>query len=230
LNDDDALELFKKALPSASSAAFVQVSVTSVSTRARALSALRKAQQASTENRPQMDFIALAIQGKKIGFDKVIKMIDEMVGTLKKEQLDDDHKKEYCAAQFDLADDKKKGLERSVADLETAIDEMKDGIATTKTEIEALEDGIKALDKSVAEATEQRKEENEDFTELIGSDSPPRSSCPSRRTVSRNFTTPSCTKLLPQHSLRSSSTEWKPLHQHQRPQVLTRRSLARVAG
>jgi len=97
-------------------------------------------------------------------------MIDEMVGTLKTEQLDDDHKKEYCAAQFDLADDKKKGLERSISDLETAIDEMKDGIATTKTEIEALEDGIKALDKSVAEATEQRKQENEDFTELMGSD------------------------------------------------------------
>merc|ERR1711939_803558 len=29
----------------------------------------------------------------------------------------------------------------------------------------------KALDKSVAEATEQRKEENEDFTELMASDS-----------------------------------------------------------
>ena len=36
-------------------------------------------------------------QGKKIGFDKVLKMIEEMVATLKTEQLDDDHKKEYCA-------------------------------------------------------------------------------------------------------------------------------------
>merc|ERR1711933_354529 len=31
--------------------------------------------------------------------------------------------------------------------------------------------GIKALDKAVAQATEQRKEENEDFTELMASDS-----------------------------------------------------------
>jgi len=98
-------------------------------------------------------------------------MIDEMVVTLKKEQDDDDHKKEYCAAQFDLADDKKKGLERSVADLETAIADAKDGIATSKSEIEALGKSIKALDKSVAEATQQRKEENEDFTELMASDS-----------------------------------------------------------
>jgi len=170
LNDDDALELFKKTLPGASS--FVQMTASSISTRARALEAIRQAQHASKSGRrPQLDFIAMAIQGKKIGFDKVIKMIDEMVATLKTEQLDDDHKKEYCAKQFDLADDKKKSLERAVADLETVIAETKDGITTLKSEIEALKDTIKALDKSVAEATEQRKEEHEDFTQLMASDS-----------------------------------------------------------
>jgi len=101
----------------------------------------------------------------------VIGMIDEMVATLKTEQLDDDHKKEYCAKEFDLADDKKKGLERSVSDLNTAIEDAKEGISTLDGEIAALEAGIKALDKAVAEATEQRKEENEDFTQLMASDS-----------------------------------------------------------
>merc|ERR1719453_914747 len=114
---------------------------------------------------------SVAIQGRKIGFDKVIKMIDEMVVTLKTEQNDDDHKKEYCAAQFDQADDKKKSLERSVADLETAISDAKDGIATKQDEIKALAASIKALDKAVADATAQRKEENEDFTQLMASDS-----------------------------------------------------------
>merc|ERR1719409_816489 len=132
---------------------------------------IRKAQQAAKSRRPQLDFIAMAIQGKKIGFEKVIKMIDEMVATLKTEQLDDDHKKEYCAKQFDLADDKKKSLERAVSDLETSIDEQKDGIATAESEIKALEASIKALDKAVSEATQQRKDENEDFTELMASDS-----------------------------------------------------------
>merc|ERR1719498_2176102 len=98
-------------------------------------------------------------------------MIDEMVATLKTEQLDDDHKKEYCAKQFDLADDKKKGLERDVSDLETVIADAKDGIASAKSDIKSLEAGIKALDKSVSEATEQRQEEHEDFTELMASDS-----------------------------------------------------------
>jgi len=164
LNDDDALELFKKTLPG-SSASFVQMQENSQSTRMRALAMIRQVHS------PQLDFIALAIQGKKIGFEKVIKMIDEMVATLKTEQEDDDHKKEYCAKQFDLSDDKKKALERSKSDVETAIEDTKEGISTTESEIEALKDTIKALDKSVAEATEQRKEENEDFTELMASDS-----------------------------------------------------------
>jgi len=90
---------------------------------------------------------------------------------LKTEQNDDDHKKEYCAKQFDLSDDKKKSLERSVSDLETAISDAKEGIARTTEDIAALEATIKATDKAVADATEQRKEENEDFQGLMASDS-----------------------------------------------------------
>merc|ERR1719265_2017198 len=94
-----------------------------------------------------------------------------MIATLKTEQDDDNHKKEYCSAQFDLADDKKKSLEHSIADLDTAIADAKEAIATTKDDIAALQKSIKALDKSVADATEQRKEENSDFTSLMASDS-----------------------------------------------------------
>jgi len=94
-----------------------------------------------------------------------------MAATLATEQKDDDAKKEYCAKEFDQADDKKKSLERSISDLETAIADAKEGIATVTEEIAALTAAIKALDKAVAEATEQRKEENEDFTSLMASDS-----------------------------------------------------------
>ena len=57
---------------------------------------------------------------------------------------------------LDNADDKKKVLERSVSKLEKAIDKAKETIATLTDEIKALAAGIVALDKSVAEATEQR--------------------------------------------------------------------------
>jgi len=165
LNDDDALELFKKTLPGAS-ASLLQVTVSSQAMRSRALSMIKEV----NDRRPSLDFIALALHGKKIGFGQVIKMIDDLVAELKKEQTDDNNKKEYCDVQFDLADDKKKVLEKGVADLEAAIAESEEGIVATKEQIDALEDGIRALDKSVAEATEQRKEENEDYTALMAGD------------------------------------------------------------
>jgi len=164
LNDDDALELFKKTLPGAS--AFVQVQ-SSEEQRQQALSVIKQARN----GHPELNFLALALQGKKVDFSKVVRMIDQMVVTLKKEQQDDNDKKEYCEKQFDLADDKKKALERSVSNLEKAIEKGKEGISALTDELAALEAGIKALDKSVAEATEQRKEENEEYTELIAADS-----------------------------------------------------------
>jgi len=167
LNDDDALELFKKTLPG--SASFLQVEVSAADMKSRALSMINSLRRGRRS--PQLDFIALSLRGKKIGFEKVIGMIDDLVAELKKEQTDDDDKKEYCAAEFDKSDDKKKVLEKGVSDLEAAIVDSEEGIATTTEEIKALEDGIKALDKSVAEATEQRKEENEDYTSLMASDS-----------------------------------------------------------
>merc|ERR1719254_353342 len=104
-----------------------------------------------------------------IDFGKVIKMIDEMIAMLKQEQTDDENKKEYCVAQFDAADDKKKGLEQSISDEEKAIADAEETIKTLTDEIKALEEGIKALDKSVAEATEQRKAENKEYTEMMAS-------------------------------------------------------------
>jgi len=164
LNDDDALELFKKTLPGASS--FIELKVSSQAMKAQALALIQEVQR-NNKRRPELDFISLALRGKKIGFEKVIGMVDDLVVELKKEQLDDENKKEYCDVQFDLADDKKKGLEKTASDLETAINESKENILTTKEEIDALEDGVRALDKSVAEATEQRKEENEDYKSLM---------------------------------------------------------------
>merc|ERR1719263_1335198 len=134
----------------------------------QALAIVRAAQG---KHHPELNFLALALQGKKVDFSKVIKMIDDMVANLKVEQQNDNDKKEYCEMQFDAADDKKKGLERTKSDLETAIAKEKEGIATLADEIKALEEGIASLDKSVAEATEQRKEENQDYTELMAADS-----------------------------------------------------------
>merc|ERR1719506_975034 len=163
LNDDDALELFKKTLPTP---ALLQLQTSSQELKKRALVAL----QESSKPDFRLNLIALALKGKKVSFDKVLKMIDDMVTLLGTEQQDDDPKKEYCEGLIDKTEDDLKALELRVSDLGKAIADHKEQIATLTEEIAALEDGIKALDKQVAEATDERKEEHADNTETVAND------------------------------------------------------------
>jgi len=134
--------------------------------RSRALGMLKDMQRRFPKH-ARVNFITMALHGKKIGFDKIIKMIDELVATLKTEQKNDEDKVAYCEKELDVSDDEKKGLERSIKDLETVISEAKESIQTLADEIVALEKGIKNTDKAVQEATEQRKEENAEYKELM---------------------------------------------------------------
>jgi len=170
LNDDDALDLFKKTLPSASMS-FVQVQSTLSLQRKEAMAVLVQVREhvQVSQGRHRIDIVMLALSGKKIGFEKIITMIDELVETLKKEQVDDESKQEYCSVQFDQTDDKKKALERQLSDLQTVLEETKEGIATATEEVAALLKGIAELDKAVAEATEQRKAENAEYKDLMAS-------------------------------------------------------------
>lgn len=165
LNDDDALELFKKTLP-ASGASFLQMQA-GKQVRSRALDLVDR-MRASVHS-PQLDFIALSLRGQKIGFEKVISMVDNMVVSLKKEQVDDDSKLEYCGVSLDKADDSRKSVAKSVDDGETLIADLESNVAATKSEIKTVEDEIKSLDKAVATATEQRKEEHQEYSALMAS-------------------------------------------------------------
>merc|ERR1719247_2418269 len=131
--------------------------------RQRAMSMLK----AEHKRDPRLDLIELAMHGGKMGFGKIIKMIDDLVVDLKAEQGVDNDKKAYCEAEFDKAEDKAKELALDISDLDKAIEDAKESIATLKSEIAALKEGIEKLDKSVAEATATRKEEHDDFVETL---------------------------------------------------------------
>jgi len=167
LNDDDALELFKKTLPTPS---LLQFKTSGRAAKARAVAALQQANQGGKPRDYRIDLISLALKGKKVSFDKVLKMVDDMVALLGKEQQDDNDKKEYCNNLIDKTEDNLKELELSVSDLGKAIEDYKERVATLTEEISALNDGIKALDKQVADATDERKEEHEDNIETLASD------------------------------------------------------------
>merc|ERR1711957_851107 len=108
---------------------------------------------------------------------------------------------QYCNEELDKSDDKKKELERTASDLETAIEVSNEAISTLKDEIAALEAGIKALDKSVAEATEQRKEENAAFKELMASDSAAKEVLAFARNRLNKFYNPKLYKAPPKREL-----------------------------
>jgi len=156
LNDDDALDLFKKTLPSPS---FIQLRVSSQEMRQRALAALG----AGHHKDHRLGFVVLALRGKTKGFEKVSAMIDEMVELLASEAAKDWAKKAYCEAALDKTEDELKSLERSVDDLAKAKSNAQETVATLVDDIASLVDGIKDLDKQVTEATTNRKEENAEY-------------------------------------------------------------------
>jgi len=166
LNDDDALDLFKKTVPSFTQEGmgFLQKSSkTSVALRAKMM--MVSLAQVSRSHQTQLSLIASALKTKAVDFSKITGMIDGMVDVLTKEQGDDDQQKSFCDDEFEKSADEKKETEESLASLAASIEEMSATVSTLSSEIETLQAEIKALDKAVAEATEQRKSDHAAFVQ-----------------------------------------------------------------
>jgi len=166
LNGDDALELFKKTLPSGSS--FVQVSVTTHSQQRRVSSIIRKMMAHDSNHKARLHMMLLALKSGG-GFDKVVEMLDNMVAALEKEQVDDDKKKDWCNVEIHRIEQEVKGLEVEVSDVAADIAEKEDEFETLKSEIETLQQSNADLDKSVATATEQRQDEHAEYASTSAS-------------------------------------------------------------
>jgi hypothetical protein len=164
LNDDDALDLFKKTVPS-----FAQTGLQFLQKSSKASVALRangmvmSLAQISRSHTTELSLLASSLKSKSVDFSKITEQIDGMVEVLGKEQVDDDEQKKFCEAEFTKSAAEQKDTEETLASLAASIEEMTATVATLKGEIDTLTAEIKALDKAVAEATEQRKEEHASF-------------------------------------------------------------------
>merc|ERR1719364_350175 len=168
MNSDDALELFKKTLPSAASAsasAFIQTAATSRTQMRTARAMIRSAMKSDKFHATSRHLMLMALNQGVHGFEKVVGMVDGMVEVLEGEQSQDDKLDVWCIAELDKAKEEAKATEVDIGELGAAVDETRDAIDATTSEIEALKAGLAELDKSVAEATELRKKENEEATE-----------------------------------------------------------------
>jgi len=170
LNDDDALDLFKKTLSfeqaprnvASHSFGMLQLKVAK-SPAARAHDMIEATLSKAGRHKAQLELIELSLKAKKVDFSKILAMIEGMVQVLHEEQKDDDTQKTFCDSDIEKSTREKKDTEEAVAASQAFIEETTSESAATGEEIVALGKEIKALDKAVAEATEQRKEEHAEF-------------------------------------------------------------------
>merc|ERR1719217_1794479 len=174
LNDDDALDVFKKAR----GASFVQEQLGFLQKSNNLASKAQKAQAiiaaaAGKANNAQMNVLLYTLnshlkmssKGKSRGLESVIKMVDDMVILLGKDQTDDEKSKTFCEDELEKTTDEQTAATEKKAQVEAKIAEATDAVSALAEEIATLKQDIKDLDKLVAQATETRKEEHEDFTE-----------------------------------------------------------------
>jgi chromosome segregation ATPase len=162
LNDDDALDLFKKTLSlSQTPSAFLQrKSGASVALRVRTM--LSKVAVSGGSQQTALALLGFQLKAKKVDFSKILAQIDGMMKVLDSDQKNDDEQFKFCEAEISKTDKESAATTEAIATSTASIEEMSDESETLASEIASLQDEIKVLDKAVAEATEQRKEEHAD--------------------------------------------------------------------
>jgi hypothetical protein len=170
LNDDDALDLFKKTLslsqgPAGSQLGFIQAHEAQHN---RAQQALYQLQASKVDQKNlQVQFLENALKAKSVDFTKVIKMVTDMEAVLKEEQASDDAQYSFCDKDIAKSEKEQKDTEEEIASSAALIEECKEASAATADEIAVLQKEIKELDLAVAEATEQRKEEHGEYIQFM---------------------------------------------------------------
>merc|ERR1712012_353587 len=104
----------------------------------KALNQLRRSPTTPRNSVSNLNLIALALSGRSVDFSKVISMIEEMVGLLKAEQVDDDDKKAYCVQSFDKTEDEAKVLAHQIAGHKGSIEDYKEQLSNTESRITAV--------------------------------------------------------------------------------------------
>jgi len=120
---------------------------------------------------PQLDLLLYTINAKlKTGdkspdFSNVVKMIENMLTVLQKEQAEDEKKKHWCTGELVKADGEERMKQEEMDSLSSTIEELADEIASLDDEVKTLQQEVADLDKAVFMATEQRKKEHEEYAE-----------------------------------------------------------------
>lgn len=168
LNNDDAMDLFKKTDTKAE--AFNQLSL--IQTRkGPSIASLFKTLDSVAANSPKLAMMAYSakaqLRTKKVDFSKIIKMIDDMVVLLKQEAEDDIASREDCNTDFNQSEADKKEVEHAITGLSA---EIEDAAAVIDTQVTAINKAVKDIadaKSAMAGATKQRQNENAEFVVAV---------------------------------------------------------------
>jgi chromosome segregation ATPase len=155
LNDDDSLEVFKKTLPSpGSSSSFVQT---------------RRAEQKTVRQRTrnpssfvQFSSSQMLDNGK---FDKLARMVRNMVVTLQADQKNDDTQLKWCKGELRETEQALESVDTNLGSLQQKIDQTLNEVKVAQEAIVVLKADVKSLDEAVAEASKERKEQQALFVQ-----------------------------------------------------------------
>jgi len=173
LNDDDALDVFKKAIPSALiQNSFLQKAGKKTSKLQRVQGLLAAG---SKYRSTQLSLLLFSLRSKiamqqRAGtqqFEEIVKMIDDMVTLLGKEQGEDAKQKSWCEGEFEKSADEEAAAKTKLSQIEAEIAELTDGISELMEAVSTLTSEIAELDKSVADATESRKADHGAYVESL---------------------------------------------------------------
>lgn len=161
LSSDTSLELFKRAVPSAS-ASFLQLEVTSEALRARALDELRKRRRrrGSHGRDSRVDLIEIALRGGKTGFDRLLNMIDELVETSNREQDRERTTKNDCKKDIPQEESDIEIGEQNIKTNQRFLEEKQADEAKAKEARDAELNEIAILDANVVAETKRRQNDN----------------------------------------------------------------------
>jgi len=176
LSDDDALDVFKKALPGAALVqhqqtydALLQLTRKDVTVKVRhtaknKLMLLSLNERSRTVEEPGGPVTEEHVAGAQ---KVVATMVTNMIAGLHDEDVADEHKKAWCVnettVQHQIETEKKTLIEKTTA----TIADLEDQIAGLTEAIKMLESKINDMDKMVHEATVQRKEEHQEFVDEL---------------------------------------------------------------
>lgn len=178
ITEDDSRELLARKV-GAGAASLLQVGAEGAAMRARrsraASALLRAARQMpgayqvwrSSEDRPHDQLAAVAVQVQLDAFAQVKKAIDDMVKSLKEQQVEEVKHKAYCVDELGKNEKQTYKTERLVEDLKDKVAQLEEVIQKLVDGIEAAQEEIARLAVEVKKASEAREKENKAFQEEV---------------------------------------------------------------